>query len=240
MTRKPSAGKCAHCLKYFENLTWDHVFPKSWFPVEIDDIEKWIVPSCAECNKRLGRVEENLLLKFGLALDPWDNSAKGIPDKALRSLNPKLGRNDRDRGHRQARKEKLLRELITLKELPEHGVFPNLGPLPNHIDEEYHAIQLDENEIYAFAEKIIRGIAYITDKSYIDEYYKIEPIVIEEKKETEFRRILGDDFSNLYQKPGFEVKRFLVEDEKITGIYRIKIWGRIMIYVIVQPKSSIN
>ena len=28
MSKKPPAGKCVYCLKHFEKLTWDHVFPQ--------------------------------------------------------------------------------------------------------------------------------------------------------------------------------------------------------------------
>ncbi|MEW5894427.1 MAG: hypothetical protein AB1650_01530 [Candidatus Omnitrophota bacterium] len=34
MAKYPPAGKCVHCLKEFDDLTWDHLLPKSWYPEE--------------------------------------------------------------------------------------------------------------------------------------------------------------------------------------------------------------
>jgi hypothetical protein len=80
-SRSLSSGKCVHCLGYFNDLTWDHVLPVSWYPDIPSDLEKWAAPSCVSCNKKLGRIEEELLIKLGLCLDPRDKHSLGIPEK---------------------------------------------------------------------------------------------------------------------------------------------------------------
>ena len=93
---RPMPGRCVHCLKLFDELTWDHVLPESWYPEVVDEIEKWQIPACEVCNTELGKIEENLLVKLGLCLDPKELASLGIPDKVLRALNLTKGRDARD------------------------------------------------------------------------------------------------------------------------------------------------
>ena len=105
MSKRPAPGRCVHCLKQFDTLTWDHVLPDSWYPDGVYNFEKWEVPACERCNKELGKVEESLLTKLGLCLDPQELRSLGIPDRVLHSLNPLYGKNERDRTHRQKKSE---------------------------------------------------------------------------------------------------------------------------------------
>ena len=58
MAKNPEKGKCVHCLKVPVDRTWDHMFPKAWYPdTTAENLEKWQVPSCRECNQRLGKLE---------------------------------------------------------------------------------------------------------------------------------------------------------------------------------------
>ena len=237
MSKRPLPGRCVHCLRDFDVLTWDHVLPESWYPKGTNEQEKWEVPSCDLCNKRLGKIEENLLIKLGLCLDPLELVSLGIPDRVLRSLNPELGRDDRDRKHRQAKREKVLRGIKIFQNLPQQGIFPNFGPLPNQEYKEYPSVLLDPEEIQKFAEKIVRGIAYIAGKSFIDETYKIEPFVIDEQKATELKKMVDSTATIFERRPGLLVKRSLVENDKVAGIYFLEIWGRFRMYVIVAPKD---
>jgi hypothetical protein len=237
MPRRPSPGKCVHCLKDFEALTWDHVLPESWYPEGTIEKEKWQVPSCKPCNNRLGKIEENLLIKLGLCLDPRDLKSLGIPDRVLRSLNPSFGRNDRDRKHRLAKREKVIREVKIFQGLPQEGIFPNFGPLPDQEYQEYPAVMLEEDEINQFSEKIVRGIAYISDNLFIDESYEIKPYVLDEQKAVELKKLVESTAVIFDRRPGLVVKRSLVEKDKVAGIYLIEIWERFRMYTIVAPKN---
>lgn len=109
MVKKFGAGRCVHCLKTCDTLTSDHVFPRSWYPETTpNDLEKWQMPACKKCNKKYGKIENYLLLRFGLCLDRNQEGAKGIPEKALRSINPKAGKNIKDSYHRQKIRQKIL------------------------------------------------------------------------------------------------------------------------------------
>ena len=110
----PKPGNCVHCHKFFNNLTWDHILPKSWYPVMDSNIEKWVIPSCLQCNRDLGKLEENLLSKLALCLDPNERNTFGIPQKVHRSINPLLGKDEIDKQYRKAKREKLRKEITIL------------------------------------------------------------------------------------------------------------------------------
>jgi len=240
MPKRPSPGKCVHCLRYFDVLTWDHVLPESWYPVGVTEIEKWEIPSCETCNKELGKIEENLLIKLGLCLDPKDLKSLGIPDKVLRSLNPVHGKNDRDRKYRKGKREKILRGIRVSNKLPEQGIFPHFGPLPGVEYREFPSVLLDQDELKKFAEKITRGIAYVADKSFIDENYEIELFIIDQQKEGEFEKLAGLSGEVFDRRPGLFVKRTLVENDPVSGFYSIEIWGRFKMYVSVATKDQLK
>ncbi len=97
MAKKPDPGCCVHCLQFHDELTWDHVFPESWYPgTTPEDLEKWKIPACLPCNKDYGRIEEDLLIKLGLCIDPKNPRGAGIAFKTVRALRSDFGRNDRN------------------------------------------------------------------------------------------------------------------------------------------------
>jgi hypothetical protein len=148
MSKRPNPGNCTYCLEFSEKLTWDHVLPVSWYPdTTPNNIEKWKVPACRKCNREFGRVEEELLLKLGLCLDPQSIASLGISHKVLRAVNPAYAKNDRDKRVRERKRNKLLKEAVHFDKLPENGVFPNFGPYDNLIYHGYHAVLIPE-EVY--------------------------------------------------------------------------------------------
>ena len=145
---RPLPGRCVHCLKFHKLLTWDHILPDSWYPDEEKESEKWKVPSCEPCNKELGKIEEDLLLRLGLCLDPNDLASLGIPDKVLRSINPAYGKNSRDKEFRKFIREKIIKEVRYLNKPPKTGVFPNFGPISGLIYQNYAVVELPEGQNY--------------------------------------------------------------------------------------------
>jgi hypothetical protein len=129
-SRAPAQHKCVHCQKDCAVQTWDHVRPQAWYPERAPEAEKAQMPSCATCNRELGRLEEGLLTKLGLCLYPRDQASLGIPAQVPRSLNAEDERSGRDRMHRTEKKAKLLRSVILIKTLPHVGIFPNFRTLP--------------------------------------------------------------------------------------------------------------
>jgi hypothetical protein len=114
MAKRPGPGKCVHCLKDVKERNWDHVFPASWYPESTPgNLDKWQIPSCISCNSAYGRLEEDLLCRVGLCLDPYVPASQSIVKKALRSMNPAAARNQRDAKHRLNKRRQILSESLS-------------------------------------------------------------------------------------------------------------------------------
>src|ERR1035437_6096748 len=67
MSKKSPKGGCVHCLRFTDDITRDHVFPDSWYPESTPaTVQRWTVPCCQPCNKELGVVESDLLVRLAL------------------------------------------------------------------------------------------------------------------------------------------------------------------------------
>src|SRR5437868_1838889 len=79
-------ARCIHCFNPAGN-TQDHVFPRAWYPESTpEDVQRPTAPSCRPCNGKFGRLEEYLLGRLGLCMDPRTIESSGIPARALRAV----------------------------------------------------------------------------------------------------------------------------------------------------------
>ncbi len=246
----PKPGYCVHCHKFTTKLTWDHILPKSWYPVMDIKLEKWVVPSCLQCNRDLGKLEERLLSKLALCLDPNERYTFGIPQKVHRSINPLFGKDEIDIQHRKAKREKLRNEIKIISKPIEANLLPGFEVIQGLEYKVYGIFEIDFLDLESFFIKIVRGIAYISNNSIIDDNYKFEVFFIDENN-PEFQKDLANsivvDWHNKLDKngeiferpPSFIAKRYLVENDKVGGIYNIEIWNCFNAFVIIYPKSII-
>ena len=79
MAKRPPPGKCVHCLSDKVERTWDHVFPQAWYPDTTPaHLYKWQIPACLRCNKEYGEMEDDLLFRLALCIDPEIPETSGI------------------------------------------------------------------------------------------------------------------------------------------------------------------
>ncbi len=227
MKTKSESGRCVHCLQYCDELTWDHVPPESWYPVTTPtDTEKWRVPSCHECNKNYGKIEEELLLKFGLCIDPFNPRSAGIAHKALRALKANYGKNEKDARIREGKTNKILKESMYGDSIPIKSIYPGFefkgGP-----DDEQIGVLINKNHLVKMAEKIVRGLVFIVDKKYIEPPYHIDFYFYnKESFEHLLTHIHPGPWDLFDRPPGFAVLRVIADEDLTTGIYLIDIWGQ--------------
>jgi hypothetical protein len=241
MTKKYPSGNCVHCLKHFNKLTADHVFPESWYPETTPlDIEKWKIPSCLKCNHEYGKLEEDLLWRLGLSVDPKDQKSLGITDKVLRSTNPKYAKNERDRLMRAAKLASIVKQLKVSNSVPQKGLLPNFGPQANLHYNGYVAIPISEENIVKLGQKIVRGITYIYNNALITEDYSINVYVIEDYKAQEVLKTI-ETFGVVQDRgPGIVVKYALTSEGGLSSLWYIEIWGRFKLYAVVIPKQGVS
>jgi AbiV family abortive infection protein len=79
--------RSVHCLKPLEKKTKDHVFPSSWYPETTPpNVQRWTVPSCAECNGKFGEMEKELFIRAAICVGPIKGEAAGLSQKAVESM----------------------------------------------------------------------------------------------------------------------------------------------------------
>src|SRR6185437_1164106 len=120
--------RCVHCPR--DGTTKDHVFPASWYPLSTpSNVQRWTVPSCADCNGRLGEMEKELFVRLALCVDPRKAAAMGLSEKAVRSMGVRAdGISEEERKHREALKQNVLKEMKYYT--PDTETFPGLGVHP--------------------------------------------------------------------------------------------------------------
>jgi hypothetical protein len=235
MARRPDPGKCIHCLSDPVERNWDHVFPLSWYPDSTPpDLEKWQVLSRLPCNSAYGKLENDFLSRVGLCLDPNDPASRSIVQTALRSMNPKAGRNPSDSEHRLKRRQKVLADTLHGADVPTTGIIPGMGNRWNLPAEEQHAVLVPADSFRRITEKIVRGLFYVEDGRFIEPPYRIDFLVLDGDA-PQFWRHVVDRFGNAYARgPGIVVRRAVVPDDNMTSLFEIEFWKQFKTYATVE------
>lgn len=241
MTKSAGPGICTHCLNEVSERNWDHVLPESWYPKSTPpDMEKWKVPSCLACNSEYGKIEQDLLIKFGLCLDPNHPDTKDVVERALRSINGKYGKNPLDQKRRDQKKQKILKDAGQFAKIPDHGVYPNFGPVHPPSPEGYIGIFLPKSHLEKVAEKIVRGITQVTDGSLIDSQYDLDIYVLDDESASSIIQMIDRYGEQLHRGSALLVRRAVIPEDRRSGFYAIEIWGRFKIYASVTPKGLVD
>jgi len=238
MAKKFGSGRCAHCLRHFDLLTSDHVFPLSWYPETTpNDLERWQMPSCDECNQKYGRIENDLLRRFGLCLDRSQEGAKGIPQKAVRAISPRAGRNPKDRHCRQQLLQKTLSEALKGNDVPMSAVLPGFGQSPAQSTTDAIGILGGVTELEALAEKLARGVTYVSAERYIEKDHEIETY-FDVNQGAVFAETANKIGTKRHCGPGIVVLHAAAPDDPISGIFDFTLWGTLRFWVVVSPRSG--
>jgi hypothetical protein len=188
--RKPPPGKCVHCLEENVELTWDHVFPLAWYPKTTPaDLYKWRIPSCYRCNGELGKIEEDLLFRLGLCIEPTPETA-GIVAKAQRSYKPEFARNERDRAARAARMARLS-ELVDGPDIQRSAVYPGLGERWGRPATQGLGIRVPANSMRRLTEKIVRGVYFLEGQKFVEPPYVIHFYALKDEGAAPIQEILA-------------------------------------------------
>ena len=235
MAKRPSKGKCVHCLADGVDRTWDHVFPRAWYPdTTPPDIYKWQIPSCHECNRDYGKMEEDLLFRLALCIYPNVKATSGIVDKALRSMKPEFAKDERDRAARTARAKWLRNELLDGIDIPWAAVYPGFGERWGRRPKEVIGIRVSAESIRRLSEKIVQDIYFLENQKFIEPPFTIEFFALTDEGAKPVKHIL-ENFGSVYaREPGIVVKRVVPEDAPMTGIFEIQVWDQFKMFASVD------
>jgi hypothetical protein len=239
--KKPKPGKCIHCLKTFENLTWDHVFPEAWYPATTTPNQyKWQVLSCHDCNKKYGALENDLLTRLSICLEPSDPACAGIAEKGMRAIDPQYAKNEKDKKFRRAKREKIIRELYVGEAIPQKHLYPNFGLYTDLPIQEQVSVPISADSVKRLAEKIVRGIFYIEDNLFIEPPYSIESFVLSDQDAQPVVAAIKQSGSVYAREPGITVYRAVTLEDQVSSLFAVEIWERFKVYAAVLAFNGAN
>ena len=239
--RPKSDGRCIHCREVLVKATGDHVFPSSWYPdVTPPNIQRWKAPSCERCNGQFGAMEQDLLVRFGLCIDPRKAGASGISKKALSALGIGVsGLSEKEMQIRKALRDKILGKAKIYDKAAEPHLIPGLGPHAGFPVETQFQIEIPHDEVYAVAKKILRGCEYwLAEGRIVEPPYELEVFIPSETpEELEAHLKFGPD----YLGPGCRIRRAVPADGPGVAIYEIMIWDTWKLFFsILPPERAFN
>jgi hypothetical protein len=233
-------GRCIHCLNPTESPEADHVFPDSWYPDSTPTtIQRWTAPSCPDCNRKLGQLEKDLLIRLVLCTDPKSEAAAGLATRVFRSLGL-------DVANRLPEKEKTIRDKLRVKisselmpcaeaaKLP--GRIPGLGP-PDGVSVQW-AIPIPWAGLSIIAAKIARGCEYKykNRQRLVTPPYGIRTFVNESA-------LLPEPFASastiLDFGPGCKIRRVFTTEDPQVVLYWISIWNALHLHVRIDLETEL-
>lgn len=230
-------GRCVHCLRVSESLTYDHGFPASWYPDSTPrNVQHWTAPSCPKCNNELGRLERDFFIRTVLCIDPRKDAVAGLAGKALRSLGLGVGElSALDKSHRERLGAKLRAELMPFSEVAERpGVIPGLGPY----EDSPWVVPIPWASLAIIAGKMARVCEHKLDGRLVSSPYGIRTSV------DTAGGLLPDvllPFAKIFDfGPGLKIARLTAVDDPLFVRYWISIWDALHLRVYIDLQDSLR
>lgn len=229
-------GRCVHCLRVAEGVTYDHGFPTSWYPVSTPPtVQRWTAPSCQKCNHELGRLEKDILLRTVLCIDPKKEAVSGLAEKVLRSLGRNVeGLSGDEKAFRGRLGARLKAELMPRADVALSTVIPGLGPYENSP----WMVPIPWASLSIIAEKIVRVCEHKIRGRFVESPYVVRTAVdtaggILPEPLRPFVKVF--DFG-----PGFKLTRLTVIEDPFIVRYWISIWDAIHLRVYIDIEKHLR
>lgn len=81
------SAECAYCAEVVQEPEVEHVFPESWYPDGTNALSMLKVPSCSDCNRQFGAIEERLVRSLIMGLHPGNPTARGVRERVFNGMN---------------------------------------------------------------------------------------------------------------------------------------------------------
>jgi hypothetical protein len=238
VAKAPRPGKCVHCLRDPLPLTWDHVFPKSWYPDNATaGLYKWQIPACKRCNGEYGVLEDELRILLGLCVDPRIAAASGIGEKARNAIDPKTARTERESRARAARLRKISGTRLVGDQIPTVGIYPGFEERWIRPESERGALRIPKASFEMLTKKIVRGIFWQKHRRFIEAPYNIEFYALPSVPELTAILRHGE---TLAHEPGIRVTFAIAAEDGISSHFEIEIWGTFKMHAAVTRERIGN
>jgi hypothetical protein len=183
-------------------------------------------------------MEEYLGQLLSFCVDPRREESQGVYGRMIRAFDPRYAKNEKDRRIRERKRQRALNGILHGDEIPNEGIYPGLGERWNRPRPEQIAVKVPKRYIDRLGTKIVRGIAYLEDGCFIEDGYEIEHYAVEASGAKMFQEAIARFGHTLSRGPGIVIDRAVTEEDGVSSIYKITIWGEFVIYVSVRPKET--
>ncbi len=220
MAKKFYKTECVYCLRYFEELTSDHIFPQAWYlDAPQKGLSKLQVPACYDCNQKWSKTEDKLFAYLGLCVDPTDPIYSDVAGKAVRSAKRSCAKNKRNGTIRKKRLQKIMGDVIPSENIPKQSIVPGFGFQTSFEPNEQMGVKVPSEQFNAFGEKLIRGISYICrHKTYIDHDHDIH-IYIPQRDGHNYVHSIQQHWQEYNFSPTLSVRLAFTVDDDQSGLF---------------------
>jgi hypothetical protein len=233
MATAPPSGKCVYCLRESDARAWNNVFPGAWYPDGAPaDATKHQVPACPSCCNEYDRLERELLVRLGLSIDPKTASASGIVPDVLRALDPRYARNEKERRARHALRDEAFRGSHGGRHGAQSAPFAGFGGTRGGPPEKPGAVAVEAKSLHRLAEKLVRGIVYLENKSFLERPGGVRVFAVQDEAASPFVSLLDKSGSAYAGEPGIAVRRAAPGGDDKSSPFSIEIWSTIKLVAV--------
>ena len=172
---------------------------------------------------------------IGVGLDPEDEASRGVVQRALRSIDPAAGRDERDTKIRARRRKALLEEAFIGDAIPSKGLIPGFDThdgIPSGIR---MGFKVPVDDLETLCEKIVRGLTYVVAGEFIEPPYVVDMQMLQADAIPQFERMIEKFATEHSRGPGIQVRRAVPHDDPRMAVLGITIWGRLRLSAFVMP-----
>lgn len=239
MAKRPPLGRCVHCLAANVPRTWDHIFPRSWYPdTTPGNLYKWQAPACFTCNNRLGQLEQELLRSLAMCLDPNNPASASVTQSVLRSMQPDTANDAEEKQRRKQIARKFTAGLMQGDEIPHGAAEANHTTTERGRRSDRIAVTLPAGHVHAWLEKTVRGMLYFHSQRFVEDSHGFDFMPFLTRTALDgFESMMADLGVNYVNGPGIAVHMGIAEDG-ISSIFVIRLWEQIYMGAALQPKGA--
>ena len=188
------------------------------------------MPTCHKCNSTYGELENELLTQLAICVDPNAAASSGIAARVLRGLDPTQASNERDANARLRKRERLLAGMLQGDDIPTDGIYPGLGERWGRPSGSGLAFAIPESSFRLLTEKIVRGIAYIENGTFIEPTHRIDFYALHAASAREFREMITQYGTEYDRGAGIRIVRAVALEDGVSAVMSIEIWKSFTMY----------
>lgn len=237
--------RCIHCLKTPNEITDDHVIPKSWYSAEYSKtVHKPTAPSCKECNNKLGHKEQFISHIMWMCMPETNPLVPELRQRVYRACGigpngkPLFGLKHEERVRRQNYLRKLLATTSPAGNLDENSLMPGFTFHSGYPKEIQMSTCFDKEIVEELATKVVRGLEYIQGgrQRYIEPPYKLEIYFPTNPKDTNLQAMR--DLCPIFFDGTNLIQRGAVPSRPLEPVYIIRLWNHWEIWGVIAHEDQ--